>query len=572
VSVRADQTAAPVGGVRRRISSWADKWSDRGLNVAVVVFVVLLTGMVLYPMLTLVARASTDFQKTLTHVIESPMLPAVMFNTFALGMASLVIALILGITLALCTARLHAKLQNFAILACVTPIILPPVAAVTGWTFIFAPTVGFGNVFLRAITGSSERSGPVDIYSIEWIIWITSLYLVGYVFMFVNAALRNINPAIEDAARLAGAGWWRAQITVILPAIRPAIFYSAVIAFLLGLGQFTAPILLGRARGIDVITTMMFREVASFPPAYEAASLLAMPLAALAIAVAFLQRRLIGPLARYSETGSKGATAWRPGNQFAALGPLAYGLVAVVPPLLALGVVSLMPFWTASVDPLKFTLRHFVTVLTADRFLGAIVDTVVLAAIGTLVGTILAIAAALVLVRKPSRLTPILDTVVNLPVAIPGIVLGLGMLLSFGLGPLNLYGNKILFIVAWNILYLPFGLRMAVSGLIQISPQLENAARLSGAGKLRAFAKITLPLWRNSLVTGAILLFILMSHEFSAAAMLRTSETQVMATRLYDVWETGTYPQVAALALVMVITSVLSVLLLLIVRGRRLHA
>ena len=169
---------------------------------------------------------------------------------------------------------------------------------------------------------------------------------------------------------------------------------------------------------------------------------------------------------------------------------------------------------------------------------------------------------AFVATRTRGAARAVIDYVVNVPIAVPAILFGMAIFVSFALGPImqflrtsfgiRLYGSSSLIVLAYVILVLPHGTRMVMSGIAQINPQLEAAARVAGSTLAGAVARIMVPLLRRHLASAAMLMFILLSHEFAASSLLFGPNTQVLSTLLYGQWDTGTYPKVAALALIMV--------------------
>jgi iron(III) transport system permease protein len=151
---------------------------------------------------------------------------------------------------------------------------------------------------------------------------------------------------------------------------------------------------------------------------------------------------------------------------------------------------------------------------------------------------------------------------------IPHIVLGLGIFLVFAVGPFRLYGSSWLFVIAYVVLYLPHGVRMVQSGLVQIGTTHEAAARVCGANLIQGLLSVVFPMLRRSFASAGLLMFVLMSREFSASALLRTPNNQVMSTRLFDSYEHGTYTDTAAIALVLVLVSVIGVSLITLLGGR----
>ncbi|GAA2595151.1 iron ABC transporter permease [Dactylosporangium fulvum] len=523
---------------------------------------------VAYPLIAIVVRSSQNLPAAWQAIVDEPTMGRALLYTVLLALGCVIIALVAGVLLALCVANLPRRWYNAAQILCTLPIFLPPVAAVVGWIFVFAPTIGYGNVLIRKLFGMETNRGPFNIYSLTWIILITAMYLISYVFLFVSTALRESDATLELSARVFGAGWLGSQLRVVLPSIRPALYYSVGICLLLGLGQFAAPLLLGVTAKVDVITTVMYTFMAGSPPNVDSAALLALPLLVAAVVVVAVQRRSLGSMRRYQSI-SRGASRARLPRRAFVIFPALYVTLAIVPPLVALVLVSLSPYWRGEINFSTMTFDSYTQVFDNRAFVDSIVTTLQVTLIGMVVALVLSVLVGLYLTRSRSRVARVLDFVLNLPVATPGIVIGLAILISYGLGFLSLYGTTTIFVIAYVYLYLIFGLRMVVSGLSRIPDSLENAARVSGASAFGALVRIVLPLLRGSLASSALLMLVLMSHEFAASSALKTGPIQVLSTKLYDAYTTGIYPQVAALALIMVAISAVCAAVVLGMRGGR---
>lgn len=529
--------------------------------------VILLAVILLYPVIEVIRLAIDDGVRVVDRIPDLPRIGNTIMNTIGLALGVVVLSVVSGTALAWCAAQLRGRLNAIATLLSIFPILIPGIAGAVGWVFIFAPNTGYGNQLLRQLPFIDPESVPFNIYSLGGIIGVTTLYLVPYTFLFMSTALRELDPSMEDAARVSGSSWLGAQLRVNLAAMRPALVYSAVISLLLGLGQFTAALLLGRNGGIDVITTEMFRQMTVVPIDRPVAAGLAVPLIAIALVLVAIQRRIIGSGARYAGVG-KGVS--RVGRQRVhAIWPvIIYGGIAIVPPIAALVVVALSPYWQGTIDPSLFNIGSFQALFDNVRIRDSIWNTIEISVVATVVALVLSLALGLLMTRSKSRLRALVDFVVNLPLSVPALVFGIGVFSAYALGGPRLYGTQIIYIVTFVIILLPHGMRMITSGLLRLGDDTISAARVSGASALAALAHIVIPLLRRTLGAAGVLLFVLMTSEFAAAAVLKTPGNQVMSTQLFELWETGSIPQVAALALVMVGISCIGVLSILLVSGK----
>jgi len=536
------------------------------LMAAVVAF------MVLYPLVELMRLPFEDLGKVWREALELPGLGRIMFNTVALSIGSMLIAVLIAMVLAWCRANLAGRAGAAAQLVSIMPMVVPPLAGVVGWAFLMSPSVGYLNLLLRKLPLLDQLdSGPFDVYTMPWIIIITAIYLIPYAFVFLQAGLANIDPRLEDAARSAGSGWWGTQFRIVLPLLRPALLYGSGVVVLLALGQFTAPLLLGRTKGIDVITTQLYRLTGAPPANYPLAAFIALPFLLLALAGVALQRQGLKSGLRFVMAG-KGSARARSHSAWLMLPIVLYAFTLVVPPLVGLVIVSLSPYWGAPLSLANFSFAAFDDVANNSLAVMSIINSIKYSALATGICLVLSLATGFVALRTRGWAKGVIDYVVNVPIAVPAILFGMAIFVSFALGPvmqllrstfgIQLYGASALIVLAYIILVLPHGTRVVMSGMAQVNPQLESAARVSGSTLPGAIWRVLVPLLRRHLASAAMLMFILLSHEFAASSLLFGPNTQVLSTLLYGQWDTGTYPGVAAIALIMVVIAVAGIALI----------
>jgi iron(III) transport system permease protein len=491
--------------------------------------------------------------------------------TIFLGVGSLVIAVVLGTALAWAAASLPrgtGLLKVFPIL----PIILPAVAYVLGWAFLLSPVPGYLNQLLRHLPWwSGNFEGPFDVYTLPWIIVITGLALASFVFLFVSAGLENISDELVEAAYVSGSSRLGVFFRVVLPLLRPALVYGTGVALLLGLGQFTAPLLLGQNEGVTVLTTDMYIQTQQIPPQYGLAAAIGSPLLVFGVFVLFVNRVLLGDLSRFITHGGKGG--FRPsarGSWGSALFLFLYGLVTTILPIAALAIVSLSKFWTGSFDTSTWTLDSWREITTASGVRPAIWNSIYLSVAAALITLPISYLAAVFLRRRREHRIagPILDFVIAMPLSIPAVIFGVGFLMTYTNEPFVLYGTRWVLVLVYVTLMIPFATRMLLSGFAALGESYTEAARVSGAGVIRSHLTILVPLLRPTIGGASALMFILLTHEFAASLLVRAPTVQVMGTILYDYYENGGYPLTAVISLIMVAVTTAGVVVALLIGGR----
>ncbi|GAA2448112.1 iron ABC transporter permease [Actinomadura vinacea] len=509
--------------------------------------------MVIAPLVSLQVRAFSNGAEGYRVAFSVNGIGRTILNTVGLAVGSVAVALVLGTLLAWAGTKVPRRLGFLKVLP-ILPLVLPSVAAVVGWSLLASPTAGYLNTALRQLPfWSGGFEGPLNVFSIGWIIFVTSLSLSAFVYVFLTSGLRNIGEELQEAARVSGSGQFKVFFTVTLPLLRPSLIYAAGVVLLLSLGQFTAPLLLGANGGVKVLTTEMYLQVSQTPVQYGAAAALGSPLLIAGIIVVVAQKRLLGGESRFITHTGKG-TRTRGDSSVAAVVVIAlYALFSSVLPILALAFVALSPYWTAKPSFARLSLQNFETLLARPEAASAIVNSVLYSVTAMAITLPLGFLVACLLIRgqRYRVMRRVLDLLVSMPLSIPAVIFGAGFLITYTSRPFVLYGTPWVMIIAYVTLMIPFATRMQLSTLLALGEGYIEAARVSGAGLVRTYATVVLPLMRSSLSGSAALLFVLLTHEFTASLLVRSSTTRVMGTLLYDYWNNGSYPMVAAVALVM---------------------
>lgn len=499
-------------------------------------------------------------------ILSDPGVHKVVGNTVAVAGSAGVLTLVVGAVFAWINERTDATSAWSRDVLPLIPLLVPQIAGVTGWVMLLSPRAGLLNVQLREIFGFDSESiipsGPLDIFTFTGLVLVMALYLVPYVYLIVSAALRNLDPNLEEASRINGAGPFRTLWRVTLPAVKPAIFASVLILIMLGFAFFSVPIIIGTGAGIDVLSVRIYRELYNYPPRTDIAIVLSLFMMAI-VQIALLMQHLVSRAGRFATIGGKGGGTsrvrlgrWR---IVARLAMFLYLMATSVIPVIGLVIVSLQPFWTPNIDPSVFTLDNYRFVLFESAFTSsALVNSVLLGAVGGTIGML--VSAFLVLCGSSGRLGRTIDAVTALPAAFPHTVLGVGFLVTFSQGWLNIHGTLTLLLVTYLVMYLPQSQRSASSALAQVGRELVEASHVFRASTLRTFRRIVIPLMIPGLVAGWVILFVQMAGEITASALLSGPSNPVVGLVLLDLWENGSFPQLTAMAVIMTVLDAVVVL------------
>ncbi len=523
-----------------------------------------LMGLATYPLLKVLQRLFwVDGSLTLEPIqatLDQPDLWSLMYNTIVVVFVSGFLALVGGSLLAWLNERTDARIGAFTDSLPLVPFLLPPVAGAIGWVLLTSPGAGYLNVVLRDVLGwfgIEITRGPLDIYSWYGLIFVFVVYQVPFVFLLMSAGLRTMDVGLEEQSRVCGASWFRTMRSVTLPALMPSIGGAVLLMAWQGFAIFSLPAIVGGPADIELLSVRIVRVLTyTYPPEIDVAVGLSAVVVVFVGVTWYLQSRLLRS-GRFATIGGKGEAGgvqqlgrWRWPVR---LVMLSYVVIAAVLPIAALVLVSLSGFWTSSIDwgGLSLdTIRE--TVFDNPMTYRALSNSLRLGVSGATIGMVAAALVAVVIVRSRSKLGRVVDAGIKMPASISNIVLAVGFLLAFSGPPFNLRGTFLILLLGYIALYLPQGSVAADAAAGQVDDQLAEASLVSGARKGRTFWRIQLPLMIPGLVAGWALLFARMTGDLTASALLSGTRNPVVGFRILDVYQNGSYAEVASLATVLV--------------------
>ncbi|TXK34428.1 iron ABC transporter permease [Nonomuraea sp. C10] len=525
--------------------------------------IIVIGYLVLAPLVRLQLLALADGGAGYARGFGTADIARTILTTLLLGLGSLVIGLVFGAVLAWYSIQLPPRARWMASLP-ILPIVVPPVASMIGWGLLLAPNSGTVNRFIRSLPfWSGGDTGPIDVFTVPWIVFLTALGLTSFVYVFLRAGLLRVNYELVEAGRTAGDGPVGVFFRILLPVVRPSLIYGGAVALLLGLGQFTAPLLLGSIKNVKVLTTEVYFFANAGLADYGAAAAVASPLLLVGFGIVALQRMLLGEERRFVTDGGKTSrySARRSPAAVVVIG--LFSAVVALLPLLALIAASLSPFWTGQIDVSTWSLKNFRELWDTPTAVSAVQTSLVASGISVLVSLPIGYVLADILHRRSldARVRAIVDILVSLPLGVPAVVFGAGFLFTYTAPPFVLYGTPWVLVVVYVTLMLPFATRMQLAARMSLGDSYQEAARVSGAGPVRTHLQVVIPMIRGSLGGAAALIFVLLTHEFAASLLVRSTRTQVMGTTLYDLWLNVSYPLVAAMGLVMCLVTAAGVIL-----------
>jgi iron(III) transport system permease protein len=435
---------------------------------------------------------------------------------------------------------------------------IPGLLMAMAWIFVFSPQIGWANKLMQDAFGLAQA--PVDIFSMTGMVWALSSHYFPLAYLALGPALRVLDVRMEEAGLVSGGRNWQVLSRITLPLLRPAILSSMLLLFVLGMSSYEVPRLIGRRARIDVFTTDIQSAIIQTPPEFGVASALALSLLAICIVAVFFYRRATRHAEAFATITGKGYMptriklgGWR--WPVAILVGLMFALTLGLP-LLTLVWQSFfrnlaLPFMGSDAP---FTLENYRFILSYPIFLSAVRTSVLLAAMAATIIAGLTMVMAWVALRSLPRFGWVLDAIAFTPIAIPGVIVGAGILVAYLTLPIPVYNTIWILLIAYVTLYLPYGMRFASSGISQIHRELEEVAEVAGARLGQVFLRVLLPLLAPVLLAGWIYVFVLSVRELGASIFLIGPGTHVLGTITLTMWEEGgSYGAVSALGVIQII-------------------
>lgn len=432
--------------------------------------------------------------------------------------------------------------------------VTPPFLGAIAWELLAAPNSGLLNQLFRAITGRGPEDHLFNIYSLPGIIFVISCYTLPFVFVLVAGSLDAIPGELEDASAILGGRALTTARRVTVPLALPAIVAGALIAFLQAMTLFGSPAILALPAGFHTMTTKIW-SLFQYPPKLELAAASAVPLLLVTMLLLQGQRMALGRRS-YSVVGGKTGSPRRIELKGWRVPALALCLLVLLNPVflpyLALLNAAFSPNATTLATPSTLTLRNIVFVFTdLSSAAPALKNTVILCTATATIGTVIALVIAYVTTRKAILGSRLFGFLATAPVAVPGIVLGVGLFLSYTRPPFVLYGTLWILLLAFLTINLPSAYQQLQAAFLTVHPELEDASRILGATRLKSLRQITAPLLRTGVIATWCFIFIGVMRELSAAIILFTSQTKVLSVLIFDLNESGDLAAIAVLGLAM---------------------
>ncbi|AOO84891.1 ABC transporter permease (plasmid) [Bosea vaviloviae] len=473
------------------------------------------------------------------------------WNTVVVSIGSMILAAVIGVILAWCLVRTNVPFARLLEQLATMPIFIPPFIGAFAWVLIGAPRIGLFNLPTRGL-GLGE---PLDIYTYTGLIWTIGIYIAPYVMMIVASALRNMDPSLEEAAQVAGLSRVRTMFQITLPVVAPSILSGSVLAFVISIGLFGTPVLLGMTKEIYLVTARIYLELQQFPPSFGIVAVLAIYLMVLSVIANLLQSWALRGRSFVTVTGK----GFRPRIIQLATGRYVvagiiwlYLLLTVVGPIIIIIAASVSTYtWSG-----RFTWNNIAFLWESEDVRSTLWNSLFITILAASATTILGLIVSWITARTRMRGRQFLEHVVLLPMSVPSLAFALGVSFFWLWFPWSVYGTVWIIIIGLIGRYISYSVRSITSSLIQIHPELEESARISGFGWGSTMWRVTLPLVLPAIISSWVMVYSIFISELSMVLPLYTTSSRTLSILSFDTWAVGEFSLVASLSLLQLLLGV----------------
>jgi iron(III) transport system permease protein len=533
--------------LRQRISPWGIFALCVGLTLCV------LTLLPLYHLVMTSLRTQAGLSlANYAQAFSNARFQEAIRNSFILAVACSTSGMLLGPPMAWLVSRTNIPLRGLIRFCAFGSYAVPGFVTGISWVLLAGPNAGYLNRIWMFLLGS-ER-GPFNIYTLPGLVFVSVATVYPLSFLFMYNAFEMMDAESEEAARVLGAGTRRILLTITLPLARPALTAGFILMFMESLILYGVPAVVGVPARVYVVTTQLW-ALFEYPPRIELATALSLPLLFVTVALLWLQRRMLARR-RFATIQGKGGRRfqvdlrrWRwPVFVWACL-------VILCTLLLPFGVLisaSFLDQWYRGFSLDNLSLGNYSFVLF-DYYAGAlsIRNSLISSGLAATAGVLIATVVAYLVERRLVRFAPVLGFLATMPMVIPGMVVAIGLFATYSGGPVRLFGTLWILALAYLTMFLPLAYMSCSTAISSVHAELESAARVFGASRLRVLREVTIPLMKSALLGGWILIFTPAVKELSASIFLYNSTTTVIGTAIMDAYQLPRWEAVAALSVIL---------------------
>lgn len=538
--------------------------SDPIMITTIVLLVTVLTVFILYPLAILLIDSiygsngiSLD---TFKRVMQMPNFRRAITNTLKIGFVVGILSTLIGLLFSY--VEMYVKVGKIAgglfNVVSMLPVVSPPFVLSLSMIMLF----GRAGLITRFLLGIYDNS----IYGYWGIVIVQTLTFFPVCYMMLKGLLKNIDPSLEEAVRDMGASRFRVFKDVTLPLLLPGLGNAFLVTFIESIADFANPMIIGGS--YDTLATTIYLQITG---AYDKGGASAMAVVLLMITLCmfivqkyYLEKRTIETL-----TGKASRVRMMIEDKSVVI-PLtilcSLAAAFVVLMYICVPIGALFPTWGYKFTP--FTFKWFSLIFTRYNGLKAFRDSFVLSLIASPITALISMIISYIIVKKNFKINGFIEAVSMLAMAVPGTVLGVGYIRGFskglfGTGILQfIYGNALILIIVFVVRSLPTGTRSGISALRQIDKSIEESAYDMGANTFKVFTSVTLPLIKDSFLSGLVTTFVRSITAISAIILLVTPQYLLITVQINEFAEKGSFSLACAFATILIIITYGSVLLM----------
>jgi iron(III) transport system permease protein len=497
----------------------------------------------------------------------------ILLNTVTVSLAATVLALLFGFVTAWILSRTNVPGRHVLEQLMAIPYYVTPLLGAFAWSLLGAPESGFVNQAWRALGGEDYL---IDIATPWGIAWVMALFEGSVAFVMIGAVMKSMDPALEEASQIIGAGRLATMLRITLPLVAPGVLGAAVFVFAEMLGSFSAALVLGLPSRFYVVTTAMYQLVSQYPPRIPLAAAMGVSLFAVMFAMLFVYRRIVTRRSYVTITGK----AFRPrvmdvgALRYILLGVcVLYVALSVVLPLLTLAYASVQKIAVAFPAAANWTLDNYRTATTMNAVRSALTNSLMLGVATATIGVALMGLLSWIIYRSRVPGSGVIEYIVMFPQAVPRLVFAFGIMWAWLIFPIPIYGTLWLLLIAYLTVFLPLGIRTISGVMLQVDRSLEESAQMCGAPWAYRIRTITMPLLRPGLMAAWLLLFVASVRELGASILLMGPNAKVITPAIVESWFASSAELTAAMALIqtLVVASAMALFVTLTRRAQLVH-
>jgi iron(III) transport system permease protein len=539
----------PPSGLSRALS---------GQTVAMTAVIIVVAAFVLYPIYYLLQAAfdvgAPDTRPPTAYGFDNFAAMSgyweIMLNTLGVTFVATALALIFGFLTAWTLTRTNVPFRRTLEQIMVVPYYVTPLLGALAWSLLGAPESGFVNQLWRSMGGEGAL---IDMTSASGIAWVMALFEGSVAFVMIGAVMKSMDPSLEEASQVIGAGRWRTMLRVTLPLVAPGVLGAAIFVFAEMLGSFSAALVLGTPSRFYVITTAIYQLVSQYPPRIPLAAAMGVSLFAVMFLMLYLYRRVTSNRSFVTISGK----AFRPRAMDVGwlrwvlfLVCLSYVLLSVVLPVATLVYASVQKLAVAFPTLDNFTLENYRTALSLNAVRSAMWNSLLLGLLTATIGVALTGLLSWIIQRSKLPGRGVLEYIVMFPQAVPRLVFAFGMMWAWLVFPIPIYGTLWVLLIAYLTVFLPLGVRTISSVLMQLDKSLDECGQVSGASWGYRLRTITVPLLRPGILAAWLLIFVASVRELGASILLMGPDSKVLTPAIVEAFFSSSSELTAAMALI----------------------